>query len=138
MLKKTLTVGAAVAGVTVLMATSAFGAAPTANATPNTGLKNNQVVKVSGAHFSPGATLAILECNHAVATAKAAACNTSKIATGTASSTGTLPPTPFKVFTGKVGNGKCGGSVKANHTCYIVVANTSKNSQAAVAKIVFK
>jgi hypothetical protein len=50
------------APATTTTPTTANPNAPTINATPTSGLKNNQVVTVTGDHWTPGMQIAITEC----------------------------------------------------------------------------
>ncbi|HEX3334763.1 MAG TPA: neocarzinostatin apoprotein domain-containing protein [Acidimicrobiales bacterium] len=131
-----ITLGAAAA----LAAPAGAAVGPKAKATPSTGLQNGTVVSLTGSGFAPSVRVDILQCNHTVATTMSAACNLSNIATATTSATGVLPATNFTVATGTIGNGTCStttGAPTINNTCYIVIADPSNTSDAALAKITF-
>jgi hypothetical protein len=97
---------------------------------PSTGLKNRQVVKVSGSGFTPGDHVFIVEClktGHS-----SAQCALSTLKAVTISSGGKLPTTSFKVITGKIGTGTCGTKATNKGACSVSVANAAKGDSARV------
>ena len=107
----------------VVDASIAFAGGPGVAVTPSTGLSNTQSVTVTGSGFTAGDTVYAIECL-ATATTKAG-CDTSTALPMTVSSEGLLPPTYFKVVTGKVGTGSCGTAVTNYADCIIEIANAS-------------
>lgn len=115
-------------GALLTFATMSFASGPGLSASPTTGLTNGQAVTLTGNNFTPGDTLYAVEC---LATATTpAGCDTATATPITASSTGTLPQTSFKVVTGTVGNGSCGTSATNFNGCIIEVANAKEVDRA--------
>ena len=98
-------------------------------------LANGQSVTVSARGFAPNQPVFIAECNMNLAADGEAACDLSTYLTVTTTVKGRVPPTPFTVLTGAIGNGTCGTS-KADRNCYIAVTNEALTSFANV-QIVF-
>jgi hypothetical protein len=102
--------------------------------TPSGGLRNGQVVKVSGSGFKAHDQVFIVEC---LATAQGQAqCATLGATLATISAKGLLASTKFKVATGKIGNGKCGTTTANLKSCAISVGNIS-GGDSATARIYF-
>ena len=132
----------AVASLVTLLALSASLAVPAMAATktphllisPSTKLANNQRVAVSGTGFKSHQTIYIVEC---LTKAKGeAGCNALGAIPVTTTSTGALPATPFKVHTGKIGNGRC-GTTKANAKNCDISVGTVSGTDTATATISF-
>ena len=95
---------------------------PTITVSPSIGLTNAQVVTVTGTGFTPGATVAAVQCNGAATTE--AGCNITSPALIIVNATGGFTDANFAVATGTVGNGAC-GTTATNATCLISVGTTS-------------
>ena len=137
---RVLATGVSVVVVGVLgVSMTAFGLAPTAKATPNTGLVNLKVVVVTGSNWPYPDTndIAITECNHNVVTGlNAADCDTSHVVITSTHSNHTIYA-KFTVRTGTIGNATC-GTTETDETCYLGVADISDYATVhALAKIVF-
>jgi hypothetical protein len=104
-----------------LAASAATVALPSITITPNIGLTDGQVVSVSGSGFTPGASLAAVECNGKAT--GVTGCDTSSIDPITVGSTGTFTVT-FNAATGPIGNGTCGTGA-ADALCFIAIGTTS-------------
>ena len=115
--------GVALGGV----ATAAAAAAPTITITPNTGLINGQKVVITGSGFTPGASLAAVEC--IITATNTTGCSISSPVLITINADGTLPSTNFYVQTGTIGNGTCGTS-SADAMCAIAVGTTTGTVEA--------
>ena len=102
---------------------------------PSTGLRNRQVVKVSGSGFTPGDHVFIVECLAKGSSSALCALSTAKAVR--IGATGNLPATSFRVITGKVGKGTCGTKPSNKRACSISVGNAAKGD-AARALIAFK
>jgi Neocarzinostatin family len=102
-------------------ASIAFAGGPGVSVSPSTGLSNTQSVTVTGSGFTAGDTVYAIECL-ATATTKAG-CDTSTVLPMKVSAGGLLPPSYFKVVTGKIGTGSCGTSVANYADCIIEIAN---------------
>lgn len=113
-----LTAGALAAGATAVVV-------PSITVTPNVGLTNGQTISISGSGFTPGASLAAVECNgQATATTGVTGCDTSAIDPITVNSSGDIAATSFVAATGTIGNGTCGTSA-TDALCFIAVGTTS-------------
>ena len=97
--------------------TASASSTPTITITPNTGLTSNQAVTIAGSGFSPGASLAAVECIGTATTT--AGCDLNAINPISVTATGTFTVT-FYVQTGTIGNGTCGTSA-ADANCLIAV-----------------
>jgi hypothetical protein len=123
-----ISIGSIATGKLVTFATFSFASGPGLSVSPSTGLANGQAVTLSGSNFTPGDTLYAVEC---LATATTpAGCDTASATPVTASSTGTLPQTSFKVVTGAVGNGSCGTNATNYNGCIIEIANPTESDRA--------
>jgi hypothetical protein len=117
-----------------IAAASAAGG-PKLKVTPSTNLRNGEKVRVSGTGFKAGDSVYIVEC---LVTAKGESnCNILNTVAATVSKTGALPPSTFKVSTGKIGNGKCGTAASNLKDCAVSVGNIS-GGDSAVFRIAFK
>jgi hypothetical protein len=104
---------------------------------PATGLKNHEMVVISGTGFKPGDTVFLVEC---LRTAKGqAGCRTPAPfpPSVTITAKGILRATHFKVVTGKVGNGTC-GTKKTNLNKCDLSAGNAVGGDSATYPIVFK
>ncbi len=122
----------------VVVASSAYATStPKLTVTPSINLTNGKVVTVSGSGFVPGDLVFVVEC-----------LRTSKDQTGcyvpaplppaaTITESGTMPPTQFKIKTGKIGNGFCGNKIATIRKCDISVGKADGTDSAAY-PIVFK
>lgn len=142
-MNKTVVVRAlgAVAAGSMLLGAGVVGAAsasaakgPKVVVSPWNGLKNHQMVKVSGSGFKAHDTVFIVEC--LTSATGGSQCNTLGATPVTISAKGILAPTKFKVLTGKIGNGKCGTTLANRKGCDISVGNISGGDSASM-KIVF-
>ncbi len=104
-----------------LAASAANATVPTITLSPDIGLTNGQVIDLSGSGFTPGASLASVECNGQAT--GVAGCDTSSISPITVSSSGDFTTT-FAVMTGTIGNGTCGISA-TDSLCFIAIGTTS-------------
>jgi hypothetical protein len=104
-----------------LAASAATTVVPTITLTPDIGLTNGQVISLLGSGFTPGASLAAVECN--VSASGVAGCDTSSIDPITVTSSGTFTTT-FSVMTGTIGNGTCGISA-TDSLCFVAIGTTS-------------
>ena len=141
-LRRISTIVAAVAGALLtgvgVMPTSQAGATttPTVDAKPNTGVADGQVIAVTGAGFSAGATIAVIECQ--TGATGPSGCDFSTLHTTTATSTGTFS-TPFiasryinvfNVFPIRV-------DCAVAHACILGAANIANITQAASTPLTF-
>lgn len=115
--------------------TGAFAAGRTLAATPNVGLVNAQVVKVSGSGFLPNEQVYVIEC---ISTAtSAASCDINTATPATTDASGNLPSTNFSVVTGVIsGTTTCGTSASDLNNCIISVG-TSLGADTAATPITF-
>jgi Neocarzinostatin family len=130
----TLTLGVVAVSLLVL-ASSASAATATLKVKPNSGLKNDQKVAVTGSGLPKSDSLYLAEC---LKTAKSTAgCDLSTATAVTTTVKGKLAKTSFTVVTGKVGTGKCGTTKKNADNCMIVIG-TATGTLYASAPIAFK
>ena len=113
---------------------AAAKAKPALTVTPSIGLHNGTTVRVTGKGFKPHDLLFIVECVRS-ATGQAG-CSILAPVSVTANARGVLPTARFKVFTGKVGTGRCGTSAGTLKSCAISIGNIT-GRDTAVAPIVF-
>jgi hypothetical protein len=120
----------------VVVASSAYATStPKLTVTPSINLTNGKVVTVSGTGFVPGDLVFVVEC---LRTSKdQTGCNISNVAAATITESGTMPPTQFKIKTGKIGNGFCGNKIATIRKCDISVGKVD-GTDSAVYPIVFK
>jgi hypothetical protein len=116
-----LILGGLVLTADALTAGAATTVVPSFTITPDIGLTNGQTVSLSGSGFTPGASLAGVECNGQAT--GIAGCDTSSIDPITVTSSGTFTVT-FSVMTGTIGNGTC-GTTALNTLCFIAIGTTS-------------
>ncbi len=91
---------------------------------PSANLRNGQFVTVYGRGFIARDHVYIVEC--LVGATSAGRCDLHTLKAVTIRPNGTLPPTRYRVVSGKIGTGFC-GTTRANlHSCTISVANASK------------
>lgn len=103
--------------------------------TPSTGLRNGQLVKVSGTGFKPRDMVFLVQC---VRGAKGAGgCNIAAATPVTITAKGVLPTTKFKVRTGRIGSGTCGTTAKNLKSCELSAGNAAGKDTAST-PIVFK
>lgn len=115
----------------------ASAATPKLIVTPRVNLRNGEVVHISGSGFTPGDEVFPVEC---LRSAKGeSGCKVPNDILQTMkkiTSTGLLPPSTFKVTTGKIGNGTCGTTKTNLAKCAVSVGNAS-GGDSAVGDIVF-
>lgn len=110
---------------------------------PDSGLKNNQTVMVSGSGYVPNSTLSIVECTKRVKGKKGLAgqpyCNIHNVVQTFATSQGVVPATSFTVTTGVIGdNGTtCGMSSKDAMCCIGLGDSNGDNNNDGLGKITF-
>ena len=127
--------GSLLAGVLVVVPGSIASATttPTVHAKPSTGVADGQVIAVTGAGFSPGATIAVIECQSGAT--GPSGCDLSTLHTTTATSTGTFS-TPFiasrylNIFPTRV-------DCAVAHACILGAANFANIAQAASTPLTF-
>ncbi len=127
--------GAMMVGSLTVFASTIASAAGVLTATPNTGLTNGQVIKVSGSGFVPNESVYVIEC---IASAtSASSCDLNTAAPATTDANGALPPTNFKVATGIIsGTTTCGTSSSDLNNC-IVSVGTSLGADTAATPVTF-
>ena len=132
-----LMAGVIMAGGVLGVGTASAKMTPKLLVKPATGLKNHEMVTISGTGFKPGDTVFLVECLRK-ATGQAG-CNTPAPMPPlvTISSTGVLRATKFRVVTGKVGNGTC-GTKKVNLSRCDLSAGNALGADSATYPIVFK
>ena len=105
---------------------------------PSGSLKNNQVVKVRGLHFTPKDTLYLVQC--LVKAKDASGCNVTAPVPVTVNAKGAFSWTKFTVKTGTVGTGTavstCGTKRTDLKNCAISAGNAA-GGDSAVARITF-
>ncbi len=102
---------------------------------PSANLRNGQFVTVSGRGFTARDHVYIVEC--LVGATSPARCDLHTLKAVTIRPNGVLPPTRYRVVSGKIGTGFC-GTTRANlHSCTISVAN-AKKADAKVVRIGFR
>lgn len=132
-----VTLGAVVVPVSLAHATVPHGtaaASPTVTVNPDTNVKNNSTVKVSGTNFPASKTpLYVIECS---GTKSQTNCDTGTLNfSGSTDSSGSFSDVKVKVHTGTVGDGTC----KAGGKCYIAASTstTPSKSTSGFAKFTF-
>ena len=105
------------------------------HATPVSGLKNHQSVRVWGTGFKPHDQVFVVECL-ATSTSQAG-CDLHTLRPVTITARGVLPAIAFKVVTGRIGTGSCGTKASNLKSCAISVANASKGDSGRV-RIAFR
>lgn len=127
--------GAMMIGSLLVVATTNASAAGSLTITPNTGLTNGQVIKVSGAGFQPNEAVYVIEC---IATAtSAASCDLQTATAATTDANGALPITNFPVATGVISGATTCGTSAADASNCIVSVGTSLGADTAFAPITF-
>ena len=118
-----ISIGSTATEANVAGASINFTGGPGVSVTPSTGLTNGASVTITGSGFKDGDSLYAVECLETATTE--AGCDTSTATPITASATGTLPSTTFKVATGAIGTGACGTTATNYSSCIIEVAEIS-------------
>lgn len=118
-----ISIGSTATNAVVAYASIAFATGPGVSVTPSTGLANGGTVSITGSGFTPADSLYAVECLE-TATSEAG-CDVNTATPITASATGTLPATTFKVASGAVGTGTCGTSAANYDSCIIEVATVT-------------
>ena len=125
-----------VAGGAVVLAASGASAAPTATATPSTGLTNGTVVHISGSGFTAGKQLGVTQCSDQGEQTGAGDCDLGKIKTVTADASGKAT-IDYTVSAGPFGqnNRVC----DATHKCVLSLGELSAdpNAERAVMNVTF-
>jgi Neocarzinostatin family len=116
-----LVLGGLVLTADALVASAATTTVPAITLTPDIGLLNGQVIRLSGSGFTAGASLVAVECNGQ--SKGVAGCDTSKVEPITVMSDGTFT-TSFAVIAGTVGNGTCGIGA-SDALCFVAIGTTS-------------
>lgn len=122
-----ISIGSTATDSNVAGATISFASGPGVEITPSTGLKDGSSVTITGSGFADGDSLVAVECLDTATTP--AGCDTSSAQGITATSTGALPPTTYKVVAGTIGTGKCGTTAANYDDCVIEVAEVSGADQ---------
>jgi hypothetical protein len=117
------------------VATATAATTPKLVAKPATALTKGKTVKVTGSGFKPHDQVFLVECL-AVATGQGQ-CDVGTATPATITAKGVLPPTKFKVVTGKIGKGSCGTKASNLKNCVINAGNASGGDTASV-PIAFK
>ncbi|MDE3081908.1 MAG: hypothetical protein KGJ39_00650 [Acidobacteriota bacterium] len=102
---------------------------------PQSGLRNNQAVRLTGQGFAPGDHLFIVEC--LVGAKGQSGCAITSATPVTANSRGAFGPLVFRVHTGTVGTGVCGTRPNNLNRCEISVGNAS-GADATATRITFR
>jgi hypothetical protein len=110
--------------------TTAAAPAQTVTITPNTGLKDQQVVQVVGKGYSAGKSYSVIECADKGAATGAGDCDLRGIKVATADSTGTVT-SPFTALKGPFGSNNIVCS--ATQGCILSVANAGSAAPTEVA-----
>jgi hypothetical protein len=127
--------GAMMVGSLTVFASTVASAAGVLTATPNTGLTNGQVIKVSGSGFVPNESVYVIEC--LASATSAASCDINSVVPAKTDANGVLPPTNFKVATGIIsGTTTCGTSSSDLNNC-IVSVGTSFGADTAATPVTF-
>lgn len=129
-----ISIGSTATSAVVAYASIAFATGPGVSVTPSTGLANGATVSITGSGFTPADSLYAVECLETATTE--GGCDISTVMPITASATGTLPATTFKVAAGTVGTGSCGSSAANYDSCIIEVA-TMAGTDRGIATIDF-
>ena len=120
------------AGGLVLTSTPAW-AAPALTVTPDTDLVDKQPVDVDGTGYTPGASIAVLQCE--TGATSASGCDTSGLDFTTADGTGAFSHTYTvrRIITTESGDVDCAVA----DACRLVAANSSSTTEAAAVPISF-
>ncbi len=102
---------------------------------PQSGLRNNQAVRLTGQGFAPGDHLFIVEC--LVGAKGQSGCDTSILKPVTANARGAFGPLVYHVHTGRVGSGYCGTHPNNLNRCEISVGN-ARGQDATATRITFR
>jgi hypothetical protein len=103
----------AAASAIVIPATAAFAAAPALGVAPDTGLKDNTSVAVTGSNFPATTNYFLSQCS---GTGGQADCDVANATGGTTAADGSFSTT-YHVQTGKIGNGNCN---PGSTNCFLV------------------
>jgi hypothetical protein len=114
-------------GASPAFATGATGG-PAVTVRPRFQLTRLETVMVRANSFPANTSVAIVQCNNKVGTDGSAACAIGRAVITTTTKDGRVKATPFKVHTGKIGDGTC------NHKdyCFIVVSTLDQSTFAAI------
>ncbi len=102
---------------------------------PQSGLRNNQAVRITGQGFTPGDHLYVVEC--LVGARGQAGCDVANAKPVVANARGAFGSLVFRVHTGKVGTGMCGTRPNNLNRCEISVGNASGHDATAT-RITFR
>jgi len=102
--------------------------------TPQTALKNGDIITLSGSGFTPHDRVYYAEC--LVGPIRESQCDLATYSSVIITSTGVFPTTTVKVATGSIGPATCGTSKSDASACEISVANSSL-ADSAVATLTF-
>ena len=102
---------------------------------PQSGLRNNQAVRLTGQGFTPNDHLFIVEC--LVGAKGQSGCDIANTRAVTANARGAFGPLVFRVHTGQVGTSFCGTRPNNLNRCAITVGNASKQD-ATQTRITFR
>ena len=134
-----VTVGAAI-GAALVPATTAMAATPsltvTVNTNPNATNLNAQsggTVTAVGSGYTPGATIALVQCSSVVADGSGCDQTPANARIIPADANGGFTVTDLVVTTGTKGNGTCGAGSK----CYVAGANIANTAEAAADDFLF-
>ena len=122
-------------GASLLVLPASATTAQHIKVTPNTGLVLGSKVTVTGSGFKHHEALYIVEC--AIGATGAAKCDITGTEPVTTTATGALPPTMFRVVTGKIGSARC-GTTKANANRCDISVGTATGTDTATFRIGFK
>ena len=127
--------GMLVAGLMVssLPATAKATPAPKLKVSPASKLTNDEIVNVSGSHFTPSDSIFIIECVVGETSTTGTGCNIAgDIGPETVSSKGTWGPVQFKVLTGAIGTqgGMCGTTTANAKDCAVSAGDAQGNDGA--------
>ena len=114
-----------VLGMVVGLGVGSASAAVAIQASPSSGLTNNQVVTVTGSGFTPNEAIYVIEC---LATATdQTGCDTSTVSSTQTSAQGTLS-LKFPVATGQIANGKTCGTMASDLTACVINVATAQGT----------
>ena len=125
---------AVVAVATIGLAATPAGAAPLVSVTPNTALVDGQNVSVAATGYTPGSSLAVIEC--VVGATSESDCDTSTLVFAQADGSGALSTT-YGVFRQVFTVNNTSGIDCAPANCTLVVANIVDQSEAASSPLNF-
>jgi hypothetical protein len=121
-------------GMVATIGVGSASAAVAIQASPSSGLTNNQVVTVTGSGFTPNEPLYVIEC---LATATdQTGCDTSTVSLTQTSAQGTIS-LKFPVATGQIANGKTCGTAASDLTACVINVATAQGTDTAATPITF-